>query len=195
MAALATGLFAGADTSEPDGEAGEQEQDQQAQDQQGEDQGQGDEPSVESLQAEIARLKNEAAANRIKAKNATSELKRVNAAKTPEGDAVAAAEARGREAARLEYGIELAQARVEGALKGVVPDESIADIVDDLNLSRFVTDEGKVDEDAVKAIATKYQAIIGKKPARKVNHARTSEVQTTDQSETRELARSLFTTG
>lgn len=52
---------------------------------------------------------------------------------------------------------EIASAKIEAALTGVVPDP--AAVVADLNLAKFVTDDGKVDAEAVTALRTKYEAL------------------------------------
>jgi hypothetical protein len=70
--------------------------------------------------------------------------------------AVTEAEERGRNTARLEAGEKVAAAEIKAALKGVVPDP--AAIVEDLNLKRYLTDDGEVDDDAVEKLRTKYEA-------------------------------------
>lgn len=73
--------------------------------------------------------------------------------------AVDAARDEGRKAALAETGQRLAAAEIRAALKGVVPDPRA--IVEDLNLSKYVTDDGDVDEKAVKALAEKYATFGG----------------------------------
>lgn len=71
--------------------------------------------------------------------------------------AVAEAEARGRTAALSESGKRLAAAEVKAALTGVVPDPTA--IVEDLDLARYVTDDGDVDAGAVEKLKAKYEAM------------------------------------
>lgn len=77
----------------------------------------------------------------------------------PDERAVQEAEERGRTAARAENAQLLAGARIEAALTGVVDDP--ADIVEDLNLAKFVTDENEVDVDAIDELKKKYSARMG----------------------------------
>lgn len=154
----------------------------------------GQEPSTAELQAEIARLRKEAASYRIKAREARKAAKTA-ASPTPEGD-VKAAEERGRESARMEYGVKLAAARVEAALAGVVPDDQIDDVVDDLNLSRYVTDDGDVDDEAIRTLRDKYTALLGTRKTAKVSHGKTGSPATgkSTRDQGAEVLANLFTT-
>lgn len=76
--------------------------------------------------------------------------------------AVEEAEQRGRSAASADFGQRLAAAEVKAALTGIVPDP--AAIVEDLNLAKYVTDTGDVDQEAVTALRSKYQALAAKPP-------------------------------
>lgn len=80
--------------------------------------------------------------------------------KTDQEKAIDAAKTEGRTAALVEAGTKVAAAEIKAALSGVVPDPKA--IVEDLNLSKYVTDDGEVDEDAVKALREKYAALGGK---------------------------------
>lgn len=83
--------------------------------------------------------------------------------KTETERAIEAAKAEGRQSALTESGQRLAAAEIKAALAGVVPDPKA--IVEDLNLSKYVTDDGDVDEAAVTALRDKYAALSGgKKP-------------------------------
>ena len=63
-----------------------------------------------------------------------------------------------------EVGQKLAAAKIEAALTGIVPDPS--SVVEDLNLGKYLTEDGDVDVDAVKALREKFSSIAGtKKPA------------------------------
>lgn len=57
-----------------------------------------------------------------------------------------------------EFGKRLAAAEVKAALTGVVKDP--AAIVEELNLDRYVTDDGEVDVEAVKGLRAKYEAEV-----------------------------------
>lgn len=69
--------------------------------------------------------------------------------------AVSEAEERGRKSATSEVGQKIAAAELKAALTGIV--QNPAAFVDDLNLSRYVTDTGDVDDEAIKALAEKYR--------------------------------------
>jgi chromosome segregation ATPase len=58
----------------------------------------------------------------------------------------------------------VARAEVKAALAGVVDNPDA--IVDDLNLSRFVDDDGEVDQQAVKALRDKYAGFGSPRPPR-----------------------------
>lgn len=74
--------------------------------------------------------------------------------------AINEAEQRGRSAATSELAQRLAAAEVRAALTGVVPDP--AAIVEDLNLAKYVTDTGDVDQEAVTALRKKYESFAPK---------------------------------
>lgn len=69
----------------------------------------------------------------------------------------AAAEARAAAAAQS-----IAAARLEAALTGLVADP--AAVVGDLNVTRFLTDDGEVDADKVAALKTRYAALAPQGP-------------------------------
>lgn len=71
--------------------------------------------------------------------------------------AVADAEARGRASAVKDVGQRLAAAEIKAALTGVVSDPST--LIEDLNLARYVTDDGEVDAEAVAALKAKIQGL------------------------------------
>jgi acyl transferase domain-containing protein len=165
-AAVAQKLGIGGGTDEPDGTEdtgqGQEHEEQTDQESKLED-------LPESWQAEIRRLRNENAAQRIKARTAQK-------AAPAEGDTPAAIEARVRETIRLEYGVKLAKSEVTASLKGVVPDALIGAVVGKLDLAQFVGEDGDPDADAITALHDEYVALLGtvKKPASKVGHGRTN---------------------
>jgi hypothetical protein len=90
--------------------------------------------------------------------------------------ALSAAEARGYEKARLETAVLIATAKIETALTGIV--DNPGEIVSELNLSRYVSPEGTIDEEAVANLRNRYINLVGKKQpaAPRVGHGRTSPV-------------------
>jgi hypothetical protein len=68
---------------------------------------------------------------------------------------------------RREFMGDLAAAKIEAALTGIVDDPT--QIVDDLNLDRYITDEGEIDTDAVSSLKDRYARLV-KRPA--VGHGR-----------------------
>lgn len=91
-------------------------------------------------------------------KPAVDELEKLKAAQMSDmKKAVKEAEERGRSDAAKTYGERIAAAKLEAALTGVVPDPSA--VVEDLNLSKYVTDTGDVNADAVTALREKFEAI------------------------------------
>lgn len=90
--------------------------------------------------------------------SAAQELEKLKASMMSETEkAVAEAEARGRASAVSEVGQRVAAAEIKAALTGIVPDPG--DIVEDLNLARYVTDSGEVDTKAVAALKKKYEGL------------------------------------
>ena len=57
----------------------------------------------------------------------------------------------------------LAAAEIRAALTGVVPDP--AAIIDDINVARYVADDGTVDADAVAQLRARFAALAPAKPA------------------------------
>lgn len=58
--------------------------------------------------------------------------------------------------------LRIASAEVRAALTGIVPDP--AAVAEDLNLAKFLTDDGEVDAEKVAALRTKYQALAPSGP-------------------------------
>lgn len=141
---------------DPDTDEGrEPEQDTQA-----EQDSVADEPTSNGLdslpewaQAEIRKARREAAKARVDAKAARS------TALSEQERAIEAAKAE----VAATYGKRLVAAELRGALTGVLKPEEVDDLIDDLNLSKFVDDEGEVDRDAVKALVRR---LTGRRAAR-----------------------------
>ena len=114
--------------------------------------------------AEAAKWKALARKHEAQAKanaDAAKRLAEIEAANQSDTEkAVKEAEQRGRSAATAELAQRLAAAEVKAALTGVVPDPG--SIVEDLNLAKYVTDTGDVDQEAVTALRTKYEAFATK---------------------------------
>lgn len=122
-------------------------------------------------QDELRRLRSENANLRVKARNVAKQAKAAPAAAPAEND-IEAAVGRGRAEARAEFGVQLASAQVKTALTGVVAEDQLDDLVEDLNLSRYVGDDGQPDGDAIKALREKYLRLAGGRKTSKVNHGR-----------------------
>lgn len=89
---------------------------------------------------------------------AAKELDELKASQMNEVEkAVKEAEDRGRKTALSESGQRVAAAEIKAALKGIVTDP--ASIVEDLNLARYVTDDGEVDGEAIDALKAKFEGL------------------------------------
>lgn len=120
-----------------------------------------DDTSTDDLANEVEKWKAMSKKNEAQAKanaKAAKELEKLRAESMSETEkAVAEAEQRGRTAALTEAGERLAAAEIKAALATIVEDP--AQIVEDLNLRKYLTDEGEVDAEAVGKLRTKYEAI------------------------------------
>lgn len=97
--------------------------------------------------------------------SAVKELEKLKASMMSEQEkAVTEAEAKGRQSAVAEVGERLAAAKIETALTGVVANP--AEIVEDLNLARYVTEDGDVDQEKVAALRKKYEGLAPKQDAK-----------------------------
>jgi hypothetical protein len=106
----------------------------------------------------LARKHEGRARDNAKAVKELDELKSSQMSETEK--AVKEAEERGRRAATTEVAQRLAGAKIEAVLTGIVPDP--AAFVEDLNLAKYVTEDGDVDLDAVNALREKYEALAPK---------------------------------
>lgn len=94
--------------------------------------------------------------------SAAKELEALKASQLSETEkAVNEAEERGRKAGTAAGMERLAAAEIKAALTGVVPDP--ASIVEDLNLGRYLDEDGEIDADKVSELKAKYEAMA--KPA------------------------------
>jgi hypothetical protein len=87
------------------------------------------------------------------------------AAMSDQEKAVAEAMEQGRKEATVSVASRLAAAEIKAALTGIVPDP--AAVVEDLNLARYIDEDGEVDAKAVEALKEKYAAFAapgGKAP-------------------------------
>lgn len=156
------------------GDAPDDEQDTSEVDEVDEDEDEDDGPTLEELAASIAelkrdnaKLKREAAAARVKAKTTPA----AGTASEASGDTetVEQAAQRGRDEARLEYGLELAGASIRAALVGIIPETELDDFVEDVRLERYVGDDGKPDADAIKALKERQAKITRRRTVRSGN--------------------------
>lgn len=107
----------------------------------------------------LAQLRQEAAKERKARQALEKQLAEFQTAQLSEHErALADAEARGRAAASSEYAKVLAAAKIEARLAGVVPDP--ATIVDDLNLSKYLTEDGQVDTEKVEALRERFASMV-----------------------------------
>ena len=130
-----------------------------------------DTPDVEAIQADLDKWKAMARKNEAAAKVSPEKLTELRSAakrlaeledagKTEQEKAVSEAVAAERSKLLAEVGQRLAAAKLETALTGIVADP--AGVVEDLNLGRYITEEGDVDADAVAALRTKYEGLAAK---------------------------------
>ena len=85
------------------------------------------------------------------------------AAMTEHEKALAEAEKRGRQSALEQASHRIAAADIRAALSGVVNDPD--SIIEDLNLTRYITDDGDVDAAKVKTLRDKYAALAPRPPS------------------------------
>jgi hypothetical protein len=123
-------------------------------------------------QEEVRRLRRENATQRVARRDAQRSTREQGDGedKAPSAQALRAAEDRGRKAALLESGVRLAGAEIRASLVGAMTEDQATDIIDDLDLSRYVTDEGDVDREAVKHLRDKFVSILGKKTTPRPGH-------------------------
>lgn len=91
---------------------------------------------------------------------------------------IARAAAQARADARAEYSQQLAGQRITAALEGLGVD-SPKDVVADLNLARYVADDGSLDEAAVDKAIERFKAIAPKHRRRPVGHGNSETVEAT----------------
>lgn len=157
-------------------------------------------PSLEDLQAELDRWKADARKHEKRAREnaaASRELQKLQEQNQTESERLAAeAERRGYSKAKVEMSERLAAASIKTALAGLVEDPTV--IVDDLNLARYIDEDGEVDESAVKTLKDKYTALLGNKQPAKVSHGKRSstpaDAKSDDDRAMRDFARNLFDT-
>lgn len=125
-----------------------------------------DEDARKVVLGEVSKARNEAQGLRTRLKDAEPKVaeydRLAQASKTDAERATeraTAAEARATAATQR-----VARAEVKAALAGLVdnPDS----IIEDLNLARFVSDDGEVNEDAIAALKAKYAAFSGRRAPR-----------------------------
>jgi hypothetical protein len=157
------------------GSGGQDEPDEAPEEQEQDEQGETEGVTLESLAAiveqqrvQIATLKREKAAERVAAGKA-----RVEPAASDQDTAVTAAVEAAKAEAKLEYGVKLAGSEIKAALAAVMTDAQLVAFVDDLNLAKYVTEDGEPDTDAIAGLKSRQLALLGRRPAAKVGHGRT----------------------
>ena len=111
----------------------------------------------QKTQDEIRKLRRENAALRVK----TREARKTTKAATEGPSDVEAAREAGREEARAEHGVELATEAIRAALTSVVGEDDLEELLDELNMARFVTDEHKPDRDAIASLKARHEKLTG----------------------------------
>lgn len=129
---------------------------------------QDDADTVVDWEQEATKWKSLARKHEKTAKTATSLQRELDSTRqsnmTDQERAVEAARAEARTEALKASGERLARSEIKAALTGLI--DNPADIIEDLNLSRYVTEDGEVDEDAVDALKARYTAALGRRSAR-----------------------------
>ena len=111
----------------------------------------------QKTQDEIRKLRRENAALRVKTREA-----RKATPKTTDGPSdIEAAREAGREEARAEHGVELATEAIRAALTSVIAEDDLDELLDELNMARFVTDEHKPDRDAIASLKARHEKLAG----------------------------------
>lgn len=152
--------ISGGDGSEEDDDSDDDadgSEDDDSDDDSDDDDGADTDPAAEAEKwKKLARKHEDRAKANAKAKaKADRELADLRSKNLPESErALKDAEERGRTAAKAELAQELAAARIEAALTGVVDDP--AELVEDLNLAKYVTDDGEVDNDAIATLRERW---------------------------------------
>lgn len=149
----------GGDDGDGDGDEGDSD------DGEDDDEGGNADDDVDALKADRDKWKSQSRKHETRAKanaKAAKELEELRSKNLPPDEAaVREAEERGRTAARAEHAQALAGARIEAALTGIVDDP--ADLVEELNLAKYVDDDGEVDTDAIEELKEKWSARMGTK--------------------------------
>ncbi len=111
----------------------------------------GDQP--QTFDAEyVAGIRKEAAKHRTEARAAATELEKFRTAAMSESEkAVAEAEARGRTAATTEFGTRLARTEFDAAAGRRNPQFKSADVLDLMDMTKLVGDDGEPDAKAIQA--------------------------------------------
>lgn len=114
----------------------------------------------EKLQADSRKWEARAKSNA----DAAKELDKLRAQQMTETEkAIAEATSKARADVMAEVGTKLARASIEAALTGVVPNP--ADVIEDLNLARYIGEDGEPDSKAIDKLRAKYAALIPAAPA------------------------------
>lgn len=124
-------------------------------------------PTADELVAERDKWKELARKNEQRAKenaSAATELEKLRqSAMSDTEKAVVEAKKAGAAEAQSTFAQRIAAAEIRAALAGIVDDPQ--NVVDDLNLAKFVTDDGEVDAQAVQALRERWVSLVGQRKA------------------------------
>lgn len=110
-----------------------------------------EEETLESLKAKLVASKRDSRKWETRSKKNYEELQKTRSTDQGKPDELKAAEQRGRDAAMRESAEERVHDAITSALDGKLDDEDIDELLDMLNVSKFITDDHKVDRDRVAA--------------------------------------------
>lgn len=121
-----------------------------------------DKDDGKDLAAEVAKWKAMARKHEATAKANSDAAKKLadieESQKTETEKAISEAEKRGKAAASQEFGQELAKAKFEAIAAGRIPD--VEGVIEDLNLSKFLDENGRPDVEAITASVERFVALV-----------------------------------
>lgn len=119
-----------------------------------------DKPLGEAGEKALEAMKARAREAEKAAKAASAELEKLRKSQMSDQEkAVAQARDEGRAEASSAAAQRLAGAEIKAALAGVVPPGELAGLVDDLNLSKYISEDGEPDADKIAALRARYAAL------------------------------------
>ena len=123
-----------------------------------------DEDTRKFVLGEVEKARSEAKGLRARVKDLEPKAAQLDQIKTEQQTAEQRAQQQAEQAQQraTEVMHKAARSTVKAALTGVVDDPEA--VIDDLNIAKFVNDDGEIDEDAVTALRERYAALGGGKP-------------------------------